>query len=45
MDLHIVGQSASGRATVKVLQLNRPERVGERICLARVGLWAPPANR
>ena len=44
VDLRVVGRSPSGRVTEKLLQLNRPERVRERVALARPGLWRAPST-
>jgi len=42
MDLQILGRTPSGRATARLLQFNRSDRVRERAYLTRVGLWGPP---
>ena len=42
----IDGRTAVGRATTRLLQLNREERVAERMALGRAGLLSlPPGNR
>lgn len=41
VDLQIVGRTPTGRATARLLQLNRSDRVRERAYLMRVGLWGP----
>jgi HNH endonuclease len=38
----IVGRSPSGRATARLLQLNREERLAERMALERAGLLSLP---
>ena len=40
-DARIVAQTASARATVRLLQLNRLDRVAERAVLATAGLLQP----
>jgi 5-methylcytosine-specific restriction endonuclease McrA len=37
-------RTATGRVTVRLLQLNSPDRIEERGLLLRLGLLAPPAN-
>jgi hypothetical protein len=41
----ILALTPCGRATVGVLQLNRPELVAARSLWAQVGWWPPPAER
>lgn len=40
----IIPLTAKGRVTVRLLQLNRPERVQERQLLIEAGIFAPQSN-
>ena len=42
VDARIVARTAAARATVRLLQLNRPERVAERAVLVATALLRPP---
>jgi hypothetical protein len=42
IDARIVPRTAAARATVRLLQLNRPERVAERAVLVMAALLRPP---
>lgn len=42
VDASIVARTAAGRATVRLLQLNRPDRVAERAVLMAAELLRPP---
>lgn len=42
VDARIVARTAAARATVRLLQLNRPERVAERAVLVAGALLRPP---
>ncbi len=40
----LTGDTPEGRATIRLLQLNRPERIEERQMLATSGLWQQPGD-
>jgi hypothetical protein len=42
VDARIVARTAAARATVRLLQLNRPERVAERAVLVAAAILRPP---
>jgi hypothetical protein len=44
LDGMLTGDTPEGRATIRLLQLNRPERIEERRLLATSGLWQQPCD-